>query len=383
MNRKTGAVSSSTVTRRARQKVERLSEMRDNCSNLTAFQRTLEREHQDVGEFFEESLNCTDEPTCRDAATGVVFREDGGMEVKPGPDWKMYDVRVIKSCGNCLETRHGLKKSCNTSDLQSEEAIQIKREPKQIHIFGDSDDDNEKKNPPKKKARGLTTSSTVAPPPPLPLSPSPPPLESRRPAGEQTPSASQVYRPTWREGRCGSDTIVCSAAEAHIMSLLENMKHQQDLLITRVNYLTNMLHPTGQEVEVTDPEQFPLNSLEEVVLFEDRLKDPLNSQLKKSVISSLATIGGHDTKHVTRNILARMFSDDVGKRINWKGVNGKKSFSQMESKTLLLHAVRKNHVSCDATDDEILKHAIRWFNLAADRGSSRRRVTVRIPTEQA
>ncbi|KAK9533155.1 hypothetical protein VZT92_008327 [Zoarces viviparus] len=70
-----------------------------------------------------------------------------------------------------------------------------------------------------------------------------------------------------------------------------------------------------------------------------------------------------------------MFSDDVGRSINWKGVNGKKAFSQMASKTLLLYAVRKNHFTRAATD-EILKHAIRWFNLAADRGSSRRRVTL-------
>ncbi|TNN62639.1 hypothetical protein EYF80_027157 [Liparis tanakae] len=46
------------------------------------------------------------------------------------------------------------------------------------------------------------------------------------------------------------------------------------------------------------------------------------------------------------------------------------------------NAVRKNPVTRAATDDEIFKHAIRWFNLAADRGS-RRRATVDIPpTEQ-
>ncbi|GAA6074094.1 uncharacterized protein LOC120477571 [Tachysurus ichikawai] len=38
-----------------------------------------------------------------------------------------------------------------------------------------------------------------------------------------------------------------------------------------------------------------------------------------SYISSLATIGGHETKRVTC-----MFHDDVGRTINWKGMNGKK-----------------------------------------------------------
>ncbi|KAG7483514.1 hypothetical protein MATL_G00039220 [Megalops atlanticus] len=132
-------------------------------------------------------------------------------------------------------------------------------------------------------------------------------------------------------------------------------------------------------MEMPDPVQFPLGSMEELEDFEDWLKDPANSQPKQRVISSLATIGGHDTKRVTWNILARMFHDDVGRRINWKGINGKMSYSQMASKTLLLHAVRKSHISRAATDEEILKHAIRWFNLAADRGTSRRRAPV--PTQ--
>ncbi|XP_077096752.1 uncharacterized protein LOC143748597 [Siphateles boraxobius] len=122
-----------------------------------------------------------------------------------------------------------------------------------------------------------------------------------------------------------------------------------------------------------NPVVFPLTSMTEVENFEEWLKKPANNQLKFSVISSLATIWGHDTKRVTWNILSRMFHDDVGRRINWKGMNGKKSFNQMESKKLLLFAVKKSHVSRAATDDDITKHVIRWFNLASDRGSSRSR----------
>ncbi|KAK7162435.1 hypothetical protein R3I93_006667 [Phoxinus phoxinus] len=85
-----------------------------------------------------------------------------------------------------------------------------------------------------------------------------------------------------------------------------------------------------------NPVVFPLASMTEVENFEEWLKNPVNNQPKCSVISSLATIGGHDTKRVTWNILSRMFHDDVGSRINWKGMNGKKSFNQMESKKLLL-----------------------------------------------
>ncbi|KAG7483513.1 hypothetical protein MATL_G00039210 [Megalops atlanticus] len=191
-----------------------------------------------------------------------VDREVKNAE-EPGPDWKTYDARIVKSCDQYFEAQQLLKKSltCNTSDLQSEEEeeIRVKRKPKLIHFFGDSDDDSEEEGRLKKRARGpakpspqppapippppcRVPSCTVAPPPPIPpthcLQ-----MEHRRPAEEQSPSANQVYRPTWREGR--SDTIVCSAAEVHIISLLENLKQQQDQLITKMNYLTSKLNPTG------------------------------------------------------------------------------------------------------------------------------------------
>ncbi|XP_048012495.1 uncharacterized protein LOC125245788 isoform X3 [Megalobrama amblycephala] len=323
---------------------------------------------------------------------------------EPGPDWKTYDVRVIKTCDDYFEAQRLLKKSlmCNTSDLQSEEEeeeIRPKRRPKPIHFFGDTDNDSEEEgHPHKKRARGpakllteppapvisppapvistppfIPSSSTPAPLPPT----SPPPHCAQRPAEEQTPSTRKVYRPTWRGGRCGSDSITCSAAEVHIMSLLELIKHQQEQIIAKVNYLMSKVSPAGQDMEMPDnPVDFPLTSMEEVENFEEWLRNPANNQIKLSVISSLATVGGHDTKRVTWNILSRMFCDDVGRRINWKGVNGKKAFNQMESKKFLLCAVRKSHASRAATDDEITKHTIRWFNLAADRGSSRNRPTV-------
>ncbi|KAA0710520.1 Y+L amino acid transporter 2 [Triplophysa tibetana] len=49
------------------------------------------------------------------------------------------------------------------------------------------------------------SSGTAAPPPPTS-----PPDCAQRPAEEQTPSTSKVYRPTWRGGRSGSNGSACS-----------------------------------------------------------------------------------------------------------------------------------------------------------------------------
>ncbi|XP_061924250.1 uncharacterized protein LOC133663640 isoform X2 [Entelurus aequoreus] len=187
----------------------------------------------------------------------------------------------------------------------------------------------------------------------------------------EEPGSSLAYRPTWQGGRMAD--ISCSAAQVQILTLLETIKHTQDQLVAKVNFLTSRLTSTpGPEVEMLANIQFPLEQLEEVEAFEAFLKEPSNGPARQRVISSLATIGGQDVKRVTWNILGRIFTDKVAHQINWKGVNNKKAFSRMATKTLLFSAVRKNVLTGSATDAEVTKHAIRWFNLAADRAARRR-----------
>ena len=46
-------------------------------------------------------------------------------------------------------------------------------------------------------------------------------------------------------------------------------------------------------------------------------------------------------------------------------------------------AVRKSHAAKQATDMEINKHVIRWFNLASDRGGGRRDRMMRTQVTEA
>ncbi|CAL8395486.1 unnamed protein product [Boreogadus saida] len=138
-------------------------------------------------------------------------------------------------------------------------------------------------------------------------------------------------------------SIPCSAAELHILNLLETIKQQQDQLVAKVNYLCSKMNCTpGPEVEMPENINLPLEHLEAVEAFEVFLKEPSNHPARQRIIASLATIGGHDVKRVTWNILGRLYSDDVSHQINWKGVNHKKAFSQMSAKSLLFSVVRKN-----------------------------------------
>ncbi|XP_061896371.1 uncharacterized protein LOC133645553 [Entelurus aequoreus] len=348
------------------------------------------------------------------------------------PNWPRYDVRVVRTCDNykdALKIMQQYGKGCDTSDLQSEaknEELPEKRSRKPVHRLWDSDDSEEdpgnsdlaslgsasqlhRQTPPSRRgtARVMSTcqldfstgDNFLAPhhgegcihmPSPAPAlnmqrvtqgTAVPPRPAALNMWPTQEPGSSLAYRPAWREGRMAD--ISFSAPEfIQILSLLEQMKHNQDQLIAKVNFLTSgsPIHP-GPEVEMLANIQFPLEQLEAVEAFEAFLIDPSNGPARQRVISSLATVGGQDVKRVTWNILGRMFTDDVSHRINWKGVHNKKAFSRMATKTLLFSAVRKNVLTRSATDAEVTKHAIRWFNLAGDR-ATRRRVPPPPPQEE-
>ncbi|XP_039626027.1 uncharacterized protein LOC120539711 [Polypterus senegalus] len=196
-------------------------------------------------------------------------------------------------------------------------------------------------------------------------------------------NTSELFKPTYRVGRCGTEPIPCTAADLHILALLEHAKHQLSQLAVMISSLSGQLNIECSP-DMPEEVQFPLQSLEEVDDFEAWLKQPTNALKKKNMISVLASIGGQDTKRVTWNILSHIFGDDVAKKINWKGVNEKWAFSQMATKTLM-RAVRQSQVAAKATDVDINKFAIRWFNLASDHGGGRkarcRRVQAAVPSE--
>ncbi|XP_041922425.1 uncharacterized protein LOC121685750 isoform X3 [Alosa sapidissima] len=356
MNRKTGPVSPSALRRRARVDVQkRLRQIRTDMdmAGIGADDRVLSEgtvppspaahAMAEVQVFTEEDMELASKdiavvpadwhddgmvPWRSFKSTERVKRADASKEEQP-PNYPRYDVKGIRTCA---PPSHRVPGSRVTSPQPGENC------------------------------------PGTAVPPQLPPS-SAPGVNVRRP---EEASSSLAYRPTWRGGGV-TDTIPCSAAEAHILSLLETIKQQQDELVVKVNYLSSRLSGTpGPDVEMPDNIQFPLEQLEAVEAFEMFLKEPSNGPARQRVVSFLATIGGQDVKRVTWNILGRIFTDGVSHQINWKGVNNKKPFSRMETKALLFSAVRKNTVTRSATDAEVTKHAMRWFNLAADRATRRR-----------
>ncbi|XP_062322167.1 uncharacterized protein LOC134023826 [Osmerus eperlanus] len=195
-----------------------------------------------------------------------------------------------------------------------------------------------------------------------------------------------LFVPSFRLGKTGTGPVPCSmfpcsntpdsikwvvittidSNQMHILTLLEHIKQQQMQLAAAVNSLAARVGTETPVAEMPDNMSFPLATMSEVEELEEWLKDSRNSHAKQNMISALGAVGGQNTKRISWNVLSKIFSDTVAKRINWKGVNGKKCFKEMLTRTLLIKAVRKNHQS--APDSEIDSCAIRWFNLASDRG---------------
>ncbi|CAL8398214.1 unnamed protein product [Boreogadus saida] len=181
---------------------------------------------------------------------------------------------------------------CNTTDLQSEAEQECgppdKRLRKAVHHFGDSDESEDGgqlhwQTPTSR--RGPGSSSRVSPRleenclaphhgagpqqplpkqlftlrvtqgtavPPLLPPPPPPPTSTLSLRPTEEPSSIPAIGPTWRGGRM-NESIPCSAAEVHILNLLETIKQQQDQLVAKVNYLCSKMNCTpGPEVEMPD-----------------------------------------------------------------------------------------------------------------------------------
>ncbi|XP_039521711.1 uncharacterized protein LOC120475065 isoform X1 [Pimephales promelas] len=312
----------------------------------------------------------------------------------PGPGWKIFKIRTLfEKVDDFSKARQKLKdyNRNGTTVLQSEdESSMTKRRRKVTHYPGfenGSTDSETEKTPkrrpdsrprPRPRPQPLAISATLPSLPPAPL------LDIAVDMGQESldNTGQETFTDISWNVRRESDPF--NAAQLHGLLLLENLKQQVAQLATTVNLLmakvNNGLQPAA--FEWSGEFHFPLESDAELDRFETWLADPANDRQKHALVNTLSAVGGVDLKRVTWNILSYMFSCPLSRTINWKGVNKKRAFHRMASRTLLSRAVRKCALTTTATEAEIWRHAIRWFALSADRSGGRQERLARQQQEQ-
>ncbi|XP_012672002.2 uncharacterized protein LOC105890517 isoform X1 [Clupea harengus] len=186
---------------------------------------------------------------------------------------------------------------------------------------------------------------------------------------------------TFRNGR--GDQVPCNAAEFHLLNIMESLRQQQMQHAVALNTIINILQGrvnarTAADAASRDPAEmpqdisYPLLGPRELEKQEVWLENAANTPAKTKMIAYLGAIGGKDLKTTVWKIMSTLIHNNLGKQLNWKGVNDKRAFSSLLLKSVIIRGVRKNPHYTKTTDSEIEKLIIRWLNLAGDRDGGRK-----------
>ncbi|KYN11274.1 hypothetical protein ALC57_16580 [Trachymyrmex cornetzi] len=118
--------------------------------------------------------------------------------------------------------------------------------------------------------------------------------------------------------------------------LLKNKRIQDEPIVT-VNDVPDIIH------------LFPVN---EKTLAE--LEQWLN-------IVELSRIGGLNVKEITRRIMYRIFTNEVGMLYSWEGTKKKKPFKNLSIASVILGAVRYCKNTADSTEAEVISFIKSWL----------------------
>ncbi|CAG9765742.1 unnamed protein product [Ceutorhynchus assimilis] len=147
-----------------------------------------------------------------------------------------------------------------------------------------------------------------------------------------------------------------------ISAKLSEQSEVLDTLLQRREGQRDMDPSTSQKLDEI-MSLFPLQ--DEGVL--DRLEELLgNAENSKALAKELSRMGGDDAKALTKKIMYRCFTNDLGELYSWDGAKGKKAFKALLIAQVILKASRENPRI--QSDDHVVINAIKsWLVRAKDR----------------
>ncbi|XP_031329005.1 uncharacterized protein LOC116160029 isoform X3 [Photinus pyralis] len=169
-----------------------------------------------------------------------------------------------------------------------------------------------------------------------------------------TPSTTRSFPPR-------NNNVDAPMNANRIMDLLEKILKTQEELKAQMRHVVQLI---AQQTNNNAVELKKLNlSLESQETF------------NKSV-NILHSIGGKDVTNTCRRILSKLVGNEVAMSMKWSGRNGREPFGALKHIVdLLLVAVRKNPLCCNATKKDVEDCAKVWLRNAGDRDGGRSRRT--------
>jgi len=100
-----------------------------------------------------------------------------------------------------------------------------------------------------------------------------------------------------------------------------------------------------------------------------RLEEFLTQDAKQIPLlaKELSRVGGSTPKQITKRILYRILSNEVGALYSWEGLKGKHILKTLNIATVIIKAVRFNDRTATSCEDEIISTIKLWLVRANDR----------------
>ncbi|KAL2097880.1 hypothetical protein ACEWY4_007087 [Coilia grayii] len=300
---------------------------------------------------------------------------------------------------NYEEGRRKAREAEHRSDLQSDTDMTDKRPnrkrmrsvrlaPLGVEVESEEEDDGPplpKRNPPALAVSAFslnptpvpaTVTPTVLPPvptvpdfsvnhtpvpatltPTVPATPTPiflPPVSDPKTFTQLSP-LSEVL--SWEPGRSAPSLL------REVLTKLEMVLDQQSTILQIIQ--RQNASPTISRVEgLPMVDMMALQALEQSLQSEEEID---------KLINYLGVIGGMNTKDCVWKMMGRVFTNELARNLNWRGINGKVALSKLKIKDIITRAVRKNPLASGASESDVESVMKRWLQLAADREGGRKR----------
>ncbi|KAI4885684.1 hypothetical protein NFI96_002643 [Prochilodus magdalenae] len=111
--------------------------------------------------------------------------------------------------------------------------------------------------------------------------------------------------------------------------------------------------------------KLPLNSLEELEIFENKLRD---ESTRENFMDHLSRLGGSGQKQIVRGIMDSVMTDDLAEAFNWQGRQNKRAICGLE----LTKVIKVAALYAGVNVTEVEKEIKNWLRYSADRNARKK-----------